>query len=76
MHAAVKDHVLGLVCQGVDVGAGVLGHHDEARRARSRLGRTARMVAMEEIVETRRVGRVRGRAGEARLLEIEDPRGA
>ena len=73
VHATVKDHVLSLVCQGVDVRAGVLGHHDEAGRARSRLGRAARMVAMEKVIETRRVGRVRGRAGEARLLEIEDP---
>ena len=76
MHAAVKDHVLGLVRQSVDVRARVLGHDHEAGCARARLGRAARVVPMQEIVEARGVGGVRRRAGIARLLEIEDPGGA
>ncbi len=34
------------------------------------------MVAVQEIVEARRVGWMRGSAGEPRLFEIEDPGGS
>ena len=40
-HAAVQVQVLGLVAQGVDVRARVLGHHEQGGGARARLARPA-----------------------------------
>jgi len=51
----------------------VLGHDHDAARARARLVRLL-VPAVEEVVETRDVGRVARRAGVARLLEVEDAR--
>ena len=69
--------VLGLVRQRVDVRARVLRHHQHARRARTtrRLGHPSAVLAVQEVVEPRRVGRVDGHAGVAGLLEVEDPGG-
>ncbi len=73
---AVQEQVLRLVSQGVDVCARMLGHDHEPGRARPRLGRAARMVAMEEVIEARGMVRVRGRPREPGLFEIEDASGA
>jgi hypothetical protein len=72
VNAAVQHQVLSLVSQGIDVCAGMLWHDDQARRARSSLRRATGMVAVQEVVETWGVGRVRWCAGEPRLFEIED----
>jgi hypothetical protein len=76
VNAAVKNHVLGLVSQRVDVRAGVLWHHNEAGCARPGLGGAARVVAAQRIVEAGRVRWMRGRARESRLFEIEDAGGS
>ena len=62
--------VLGLVAERVDVGAGVLGHHEQRRRARARLAEPRLVAAVQREHEPRLVRREGGRAGVARLLEV------
>ena len=76
VHAAVQGQVLRLVGQGIDVRARVLGHDDDAGGTGARLARSARVMAMQEVVEPRQVRRVRWRAGVPKLLEVEDARGS
>jgi len=72
VHPAVQHEVLSLVGKRVDVRARVLRHHDDAGRAGAGLRCTTRVVAMQEVVEARRVRRMRGCACVAELLEVED----
>jgi uncharacterized heparinase superfamily protein len=64
--------VLGLVSERVDVRAGMLRRDDDARRACARLSGAASVVTVEEVVEARRVGGMRGRALIPELFEVED----
>ena len=72
MHPAVQGQVLGLVREGVDVGARVLGHDDDARRSGPGLGCATRVVSVEKVVEAGRMSRMRRGALIAQLLEVED----
>ncbi len=76
VHPTVQREVLRLVSQRVDVRARMLWHDDDARCTGARLPRSARVVAVQEIVEAGRVGRVGWSAGVAELLEVEDAGGA
>ena len=74
MNASVQGQVLGLVRERVDVGARVLGGDDDPGGAGARLRSTARVVAVEEVVEARGVRGMRRRTRVAKLLEVEDAR--
>ena len=70
----MQREVLGLVAERVDVGAGVLGHHEQRRRARARLAEPRLVPAVQGQHEARLVRREGGRALVARLLEVVDAR--
>jgi hypothetical protein len=67
---AIETHIFGLVAQSIDMRAGMFGHIDEARGARSRLLRALLVAAVERIDQPWRVAGKDGRAKITRLLKV------